>query len=78
MQRMVRRGDRFMSTQTKDKITADMLRDVRCEMADLMEDLLVKAELELTPRKCRYCEAELANPRERGLGHQPSCPLAIR
>lgn len=27
-----------MSTPTKDEITADILRDVRCEMADFMED----------------------------------------
>ena len=55
------------------------MAEAKCmTMADLMEELLVRAELELTPRLCRYCEAPLANPKERGLGHQPSCPLAIR
>jgi hypothetical protein len=47
-------------------------------MADLLEELVVTAERELTPTRCRYCEVALANPKDRGTGHAPSCPLAIR
>lgn len=55
------------------------LAEAKClTMADLLEDLVVRAELELTPTKCRYCEAVMANPKERGTGHQESCVLAIR